>query len=289
MLYLGLMGLGAARGYFADALERAREIGSWHWVHLITGSMATNCVIQGEFAEARALLDSVQVAESVPQSLGQLTVAVARADLLLARGEPQLALDLVERVASFGAATPCAQPNPRLARLRADALAALGRPAEAEATLRAAKQVATAAGLQGAQWYLGIGLARLLHTQHREAEAARVTQSTRAIIEALAADVHDSKASEAFLQRTLAMLPPSSSPASRRTLKAAYDGLTSREREVAALIAQGKSNRAIAEVLVVSERTAETHVGNILYKLGFSSRAQIAAWTNAKLQIIAEE
>jgi DNA-binding NarL/FixJ family response regulator len=85
------------------------------------------------------------------------------------------------------------------------------------------------------------------------------------------------------------MLPPSSSPASRRTLKAAYDGLTSREREVAALIAQGKSNRAIAEVLVVSERTAETHVGNILYKLGFSSRAQIAAWTNAKLQIIAEE
>jgi DNA-binding CsgD family transcriptional regulator len=289
MLHRGLMGLAAARGYFARALERAREIGSWHWVHFITGSMATTCVMQGEFAEARALLDSVQVADGVPQSLGQLAVAVARADLLLARGEPQLALDLVERVGGFETATLPAQPNPRLARLRADALAALGRRAEAEAMLRVARQAATAASLRGAQWYLGIGLARLLHDQHREAEAARVTQSTRAIIEALAADVHSPEASEMFLQRTLAMLPPSSSPASRRALKAAYDGLTSREREVAALIAQGKSNRAIAEALVVSERTAETHVGNILNKLGFSSRAQIAAWINVKLQGIVEE
>lgn len=55
-------------------------------------------------------------------------------------------------------------------------------------------------------------------------------------------------------------------------------GLTAREREVAALVAQGKSNREIAARLVVTERTAETHVQNILNKLGFSSRAQIAAW-----------
>jgi non-specific serine/threonine protein kinase len=54
--------------------------------------------------------------------------------------------------------------------------------------------------------------------------------------------------------------------------------LTRRERDVARLVARGLSNRDIAESLFVGERTVETHVGNILGKLGFTSRAQIAAW-----------
>lgn len=54
--------------------------------------------------------------------------------------------------------------------------------------------------------------------------------------------------------------------------------LTGRQREIAELIAHGLSNRAIAARLVIGERTAEGHVQNILDKLGFSSRAQIAAW-----------
>lgn len=56
------------------------------------------------------------------------------------------------------------------------------------------------------------------------------------------------------------------------------DGLTPREREVLALITRGLSNRAIAEALVISEKTAEVHVRNILAKLGFSSRTQAAAY-----------
>ncbi|MEV3962255.1 protein kinase [Nocardia sp. NPDC050193] len=54
--------------------------------------------------------------------------------------------------------------------------------------------------------------------------------------------------------------------------------LTKRERQVATLVAQGLSNRQIATELVVSPRTAQGHVENILTKLGFTSRAQIAAW-----------
>ena len=54
--------------------------------------------------------------------------------------------------------------------------------------------------------------------------------------------------------------------------------LTPREREVAALLLRGMSNRQIAEELVITERTAETHVCRILSKLGLDSRAQIAAW-----------
>ena len=54
--------------------------------------------------------------------------------------------------------------------------------------------------------------------------------------------------------------------------------LTPREREIAALIARGLSNRAIAEELVISQATVARHVANMLTKLGFSSRARIAAW-----------
>jgi DNA-binding NarL/FixJ family response regulator len=54
--------------------------------------------------------------------------------------------------------------------------------------------------------------------------------------------------------------------------------LTGRERELAALIGQGRSNKEIAEALIVTKRTVETHIGNILSKLGFTSRAQIVAW-----------
>lgn len=54
--------------------------------------------------------------------------------------------------------------------------------------------------------------------------------------------------------------------------------LTRRERQVAGLVADGLSNKDIAAALVVSQRTAETHVQHILTKLEFTSRAQIATW-----------
>ncbi|HEY1626005.1 MAG TPA: LuxR C-terminal-related transcriptional regulator [Streptosporangiaceae bacterium] len=55
-------------------------------------------------------------------------------------------------------------------------------------------------------------------------------------------------------------------------------GLTAREREIVALIASGRSNKAIAAELFISPATAARHVANILVKLGFTSRAQVAVW-----------
>ena len=59
-------------------------------------------------------------------------------------------------------------------------------------------------------------------------------------------------------------------------------GLSRREAEVARLVASGMTNRAIAGKLFLSERTVESHVDHVLTKLGFSSRAQIAAWVAAQ-------
>lgn len=66
--------------------------------------------------------------------------------------------------------------------------------------------------------------------------------------------------------------------AATATVVQAGPPLTARERQVAILVAQGSSNRAIAVELAISERTAEGHVEQVRNKLGFRSRAQIAAW-----------
>ena len=54
--------------------------------------------------------------------------------------------------------------------------------------------------------------------------------------------------------------------------------LSPREREVAALVASGLSNREIGKRLFIAERTAEGHLEQIRNKLGFHSRSQVAAW-----------
>jgi ATP/maltotriose-dependent transcriptional regulator MalT len=72
------------------------------------------------------------------------------------------------------------------------------------------------------------------------------------------------------------------------TIERAADPLGRREREVAELIAEGLSNKEIATRLFLSERTVETHVYNILNKLGFNSRVKIAAWVTSE-QVRARE
>jgi len=75
---------------------------------------------------------------------------------------------------------------------------------------------------------------------------------------------------------TLALDEPA--PASKR---AERGPLGRREADVARLVADGLSNRQIGAQLFISERTVDSHVRSILNKLGFNSRAQIAAWMAA--------
>ena len=66
-----------------------------------------------------------------------------------------------------------------------------------------------------------------------------------------------------------------------RSLIAPHRGvtaLTNRERDVLVLVAQGLSNRDIGKALSIGERTVQTHLGNLLTKLGLASRTQAALW-----------
>ena len=59
-----------------------------------------------------------------------------------------------------------------------------------------------------------------------------------------------------------------------------FAALSPREREVAALLAHGLSNRQIAQRLVVTERTVGAHIEHILDKTGFASRHQVGVWAD---------
>jgi non-specific serine/threonine protein kinase len=81
------------------------------------------------------------------------------------------------------------------------------------------------------------------------------------------------------------MAATAATPPTPPALLAAADGtarLTPREQEIAPLIARGLTNRQIAAQLGIAERTADTHVENILDKLGLRSRVQVAAWALAQ-------
>jgi non-specific serine/threonine protein kinase len=78
------------------------------------------------------------------------------------------------------------------------------------------------------------------------------------------------------LEATMAVQPGPGRPAD-----AGVEQLTPREREVVSLIAQGRTSREIAELLVISDKTADVHADHVRAKLGLRSRAEIAAWAVA--------
>jgi len=74
------------------------------------------------------------------------------------------------------------------------------------------------------------------------------------------------------------LLDPGAGSAGDAASAAPHYGLTPRELEIARLVARGRSNKAIAAELVISPATVARHVANIMAKLDFRNRAQIAAW-----------
>ncbi len=116
----------------------------------------------------------------------------------------------------------------------------------------------------------------------RNADAQAQFDQARALTGALADELPDDALRASLRAGFAAQLPDARPHTALQTARNDFDGLTAREREVAALVALGKTNRAIAEQLVVSERTIEKHVENATGKLGFSARAQLAVWAAAR-------
>jgi DNA-binding CsgD family transcriptional regulator len=150
--------------------------------------------------------------------------------------------------------------------------AALGRLDDAAADLAVAVERADGAGAPGFVAAAKHHLARVLVERDAPGDRAVAELAAREsdqLIRALgmAAYAAPSAALLAYLQRGVQTT-----------------ALSARELEVAELVAEGLTNRQIAQRLFISERTAQNHVQHILVKLGFSSRSQVASWSVRRIR-----
>jgi DNA-binding CsgD family transcriptional regulator/tetratricopeptide (TPR) repeat protein len=259
-------------------LRLASDTGSAWWIGNITAYLARAYLLQGALPRAEAALKAVMPREQSPANAPQRRMSWAWGELALAGDEPEIALGIADRLLASAPGAARAQPIPWLLKLKGEALGALSRREEGIQALEEATQGALARQERPLLWQLHRVLGRQYQYLKQEDLAQRNFTSARQSIASLASTIDDVYLREHFLRAALTTLPREKPVSVSRVAKEAFGGLTEREREVAALIAQGKSNREIAGELVVSYRTVETHVGTILSKLAFSSRAQIAVW-----------
>jgi ATP/maltotriose-dependent transcriptional regulator MalT len=255
-------------------------------------------IYQGRLEEAEVLLTGYE-------DYGAAVIPFAR--LHLAQGDPQLARALLEQ--ALGRLQPPAPGRAPLLLLLVEALLALGEPQAAE---RAAEEVVALARVAGSD--LLLGRAEFARGQVRRytgsADAAECFQSVmehlrvyeqsllvaRARLEmAQLLQGHDWAGAVTWARAALASFARLGAAreadeaasllrrlgVAARTAPRGREPLTQREAEVLALIARGLTNRAIAERLVISAKTVEHHVSQILGKLGLRSRAEAAAFAAA--------
>ncbi|HYX50951.1 MAG TPA: tetratricopeptide repeat protein, partial [Ktedonobacteraceae bacterium] len=279
--YRELFALSLAQRHLEQALLLANKICSLHWIRSVTGHLASTYVLQKEHTRAETILHAAIDANTPFQTLGQRLAWCARAELALARKEYSQALQIIEQLMTSNAHTSKGRGIPRLERLRGEALTALNRANEAEEVLEHASKTAQQQGALPLLWRMHLALGKCYQTQRRYEVAEESFLAARDIVERLALNGPGESLRSDFLKHTHSLLTQMS-PSPQRAAKRAYDGLTAREREIAVRIAHGQSSREIAEALVISERTVETHIGNILSKLGYHARTQIAAWAVEK-------
>jgi DNA-binding CsgD family transcriptional regulator/tetratricopeptide (TPR) repeat protein len=285
-ILLDLLALPDACRTLEQALASALEVGSMFHAYSARSQLATAYTAAGDFERARAVLEAVPVSDASFRSQTQRACWAARTELALAMGEPQRALEIAERLVTTAVMPDTDTVITGVWLLRARALTGLGRAADALPLLKAARVNAEAYGLRPMFWRIRAAEGDALRALSCHAEAAEQYAAARSCITELSASVPDVPLDFApdialrsnFVAKANAMLPSIRPLTTRQTAKRQYGGLTGREREVAALIARGWSNQQIAVELVLSERTIEGHVRNILSKLGFVSRAQIAVW-----------
>jgi predicted ATPase/DNA-binding CsgD family transcriptional regulator len=255
-----------------EALVLLGEAGDQPGLGLIYNSIGERARLSGDYARARSAYErSLAIAERTGDARRQYYVLYNLAFVAQREGDHREAIRTIRRslvlCQSLGVQTDVIQELLALA----GSLAALGEPLRAAHLLGAAH-----AFLQRSDALIDPSD----QPEHERNMAFVRAQLGEAAFEAAWAEGQAMTFDQAVAYaQTVFDSDDLSAPRSQigKATHSASD-LTRREREVARLIAQGLPNRAIAAALVITERTVEGHVGNILGKLGFHSRTQIAAW-----------
>ena len=271
------------------------------------GTMAATAGLRGDLREAQRLAEAaLGVMRDIDQQWGAARTLLGLADLARLTGDLPAAQ---QRYTEALAILREVSARPEIARC----LAGLGRIAIDQREMTLARRYLTESLELSRSTGSRIGMVRGLEAfavfageEHRLDLAVQFAAAAAALREAAHLPSRSASRTERLLASAAAGLGPEATArlwadGSRLEASAAVDlalsmpsaaaadddaaadpaspgGLTPRERQIAGLIARGRSNRDIAQELLISPATAARHVANILAKLGFSSRAQVAAW-----------
>ena len=284
---LHMLALPRAIDHLERSLLAANETRSLYLQRMIAGYLASTHVANGQLAKASGILSEILPAIVKPLTQAERIVLCASAELALAQGEPEKALSVLDSMVAHAAnlGTASGQAGaviPRLWYLRGSALFALKRPREALAVLLPAEKYAGLKGVRPIRWQTLATLGHVYLALGKRVDAADALSGARAVVADLAAGISAEQVRSSFSRRAHVRIGRSPAVSALSRAKQQFGGLTERERQIAVLIAQGKSNREIAATLVLSHRTVEVHIANIMTKLKFEARTQIAAWAVAQ-------
>jgi DNA-binding CsgD family transcriptional regulator len=292
---MDLLDLEGAGRYLESAHTIAQRLRSRLWIRWTAAPLAALRARTGDISGATAMLDNAAqldkaaTAGSTPGDVTSTTLTLGERHLWLTRAEVALADRRAEEALAIVNARIAAEHAtnerstlgvPRLSLLKANALAMLARFDEAESVAISARDEALAQRARPLLWRIEAAIGHLHRQQRHRLEARRAFDAAWSVVDDLAAKIPESEKAlrERFLEGVRAIVPSIRAPSAERATKAAFGGLTRRERSVAELVAAGKPNKAIGQALGIGERTVESYVASALSKLGFSSRTQLAAW-----------
>jgi predicted ATPase/DNA-binding CsgD family transcriptional regulator len=305
---LSLGDIPSARQTAAEALRRAQDMGDeWSTGWALTFRGMLDIAEGDEHAAAKSFEAALRLRQRLGDLFGEAWASNGLASVAMLRGEPavaeplyELALGIFRRLGERPTVATILDGLGQAALTRGDLELARERFA---ASLSLYREMDSRRGIGIALH----GLARVAAAEGRPESAVRLAGAATALHEAGggAIELIRQEGSDAWLADARRKLgEPAASVAwtdgrglsvetataealagvARRGTAPRTPGmpLTAREREVARLVAQGASNRQIAETLVIGERTAEAHVSNMLAKLGLTTRVQLAAWAVAR-------
>jgi non-specific serine/threonine protein kinase len=260
-------------------LPDAERTGSAWWSCNTRAYLALACVQCHDLAGAEESLE-----ERAPPlgSAAERRLAWARAELALFRRDGPAARTIADALLGSHPGDARA-PIPQLLLVRGAAFVLERRYGSAVQALSRARDAVRVVGGLALTLRIDAALATALASQGDKDEAERASAHMHGVREELlarAAEIGRGAECRAGIERALS---PPGRVALRKKEADRFSGLTRREREIAELVGKGATNGEIARRLSVSPRTVETHVENILAKLGVRSRVEIAVWASKRL------